>query len=333
MSVSSFVKHRNAVKYLFTPGPASLLEENILGLRPCFGRNDTDYRSVEDDVLKLILKISGQKQIVALQGSATLALEVACNNFLNGNVLVVHSGYYSDRLRLLAELAANSGHAICKVDTIDWDELTAVSGTYDWVLSCSTETSMGLRIGMSGLRRLADQTGARLLLDATASIGLEAGHELGDVVCFSSCKGLLGFSGASFICYNSDPQIEINSFCLSLNTYRERRVTPPLHAICSLAEVLPIHDEFRSAVIENKNRFLMEFRRELYFDDMSLQPLLCTRTRSPVHSIDPRAVTYIPRSPILGSIICHLGEVHLKHRAEGRIVEMLEITGAPTQNF
>lgn len=333
MLISSFVNHRNAVKHLFTPGPASLLEENILGLRPCFGRNDTDYRSVEDHVLKLILNISGQKQIVALQGSATLALEIACNNFLNGNVLLVQSGYYSDRLRLLAELAANSGHAISKVDIINWDELAAVSGAYDWVLSCSTETSMGLRIEMSRLRRLADQTGARLLLDATASIGLEAGHEVGDVVCFSSCKGLLGFSGASFVCYNSDPQIEVNSFCLSLDTYLERRVTPPLHAICSLAEVLPIHDDFRSAIVENKSRFLMQFRTEVYFDDLSLQPLLCTRTRSPVHAVDPRAVTYVPRSPISGSVVCHLGEVHLKQRAEGRIIDMLEVVEAPSQGF
>ena len=38
---------------------------------------------------------------------------------------------------------------------------------------------------------------ANLFLDTTGSIGLEEGHELADLVAFSSCKGLLGLTGGS----------------------------------------------------------------------------------------------------------------------------------------
>ena len=43
---------------------------------------------------------------------------------------------------------------------------------------------------------------AKLLLDATGSIGLEPDHNLADTIAFSSCKGLFGLTGASFICFN-----------------------------------------------------------------------------------------------------------------------------------
>lgn len=326
MRISEFVEYRNAEKFLFTPGPASLLEENILGLRSGFGRNDPDYQQVEQGVLSAIQDISGQSNIVALQGSATLALEIACTNFLYGKVLIVESGYYSDRLQQLAQLTSQATHAITEIDEIPWDKVDHASGKYDWIIGCSTETSMGLKIDISKFRQLADRTDAQILLDATASIGLERGHELCEVVCFSSCKGLLGFSGASFVCFNTDPQVEVRSFYLDLETHRNRRVTPPLHAICSLSHVLPNHEYFRSAVVENKERFLARFRNDLYFTDLNLQPLLCTRTRSRIIATDPHAVTYVSRSNIAGSIVCHLGEAHLKQAATGKILDFLRVT-------
>lgn len=326
MRIRDFVEYRNSEKYLFTPGPASLLQENILGLRSGFGRNDPDYQHLEESVLNAIRVISGQNSIVALQGSATLALEIACCNFLYGNVILVQSGFYSERLHKLVETAAKLTGAIDKVDTVSWNKLADVSGKYDWVLGCSTETSVALKIDVSKFRQLADRTGGKILLDATASIGLESGHELSEVVCFSSCKGLLGFSGASFICFNSDPQVHVDSFYLDFGTHRHRRVTPPIHSICSLANVLPNHNSFRNAIVENKKRFLTLFRDEIYYSDLSMQPLLCTRTRSRIHSVEARAVTYVSRSDISGSIVCHLGEVHLKNEAIGKILDCLRAT-------
>ena len=45
-----------------------------------------------------IKNLSGHKEIVRLQGSASLALEIITLNFLYGKVLIVSTGYYSNRL-------------------------------------------------------------------------------------------------------------------------------------------------------------------------------------------------------------------------------------------
>src|ERR1019366_296819 len=89
------VKNRKA---LFTAGPGSLLAENLLGLEPCFGRNDAQYQAVEDRVLARLRKLTGHAQIARMQGSASLALEIAIRNFVAGRVGVITTGYYADRL-------------------------------------------------------------------------------------------------------------------------------------------------------------------------------------------------------------------------------------------
>ena len=64
--INEFVEDRNSKKHLFTAGPASLLEENILGLMPCFGRGDKEYLEIEEYVLQKIKNIAGQNKIVRL---------------------------------------------------------------------------------------------------------------------------------------------------------------------------------------------------------------------------------------------------------------------------
>ncbi len=51
------------------------------------------------------------------------------------------------------------------------------------------------------IKNKANKCGAKLYVDATGSIGLEERHELADVMAFSSCKGLLGLTGACFVAY------------------------------------------------------------------------------------------------------------------------------------
>ena len=99
MDISKFIITQNNKKKLLTPGPASLLAENIAGLRPCFGRGDKDYSDLESIVLNKLKKISGHKNIARLQGSASLALEILTTNFLYGKVLIVDTGVYSDRIK------------------------------------------------------------------------------------------------------------------------------------------------------------------------------------------------------------------------------------------
>ena len=51
MSFKKFIDSLNKKKITFCPGPGSITEENILGLRNSFGRNDSDYEKVEKFVL------------------------------------------------------------------------------------------------------------------------------------------------------------------------------------------------------------------------------------------------------------------------------------------
>ena len=80
----------NKNKIIFTAGPASLAAENLNSLKPCFGRGDREYTSVENFVLSKILKMSGQKKIARLQGSGSLAIEIMCLNLLNGKILIIY---------------------------------------------------------------------------------------------------------------------------------------------------------------------------------------------------------------------------------------------------
>ena len=45
-TVKNFIENKNIKKRLFTPGPASLLYENITSIEPCFGRGDYQYEKI-----------------------------------------------------------------------------------------------------------------------------------------------------------------------------------------------------------------------------------------------------------------------------------------------
>jgi aspartate aminotransferase-like enzyme len=326
-SIEDFVAGQNARKLLFTAGPASLLPENLSGLRPCFGRGDADYAQVEERVLGALKAMSGHRQIVRLQGSASLALEIMALNFLFGRVLVVATGYYSDRMKWLADSALRRTGAVKEVVQVDWKSLETVAGHFDWVVACYTETSCGLRIPIESLGALAQRLGARLMLDATASIGLEAGHEQAEVIGYSSCKGLFGLAGGAFIAFNEPATVAVDSFYLRLGSHLEKLMTGPYHAVCSLVEVLPHHEDFRAAVVENKREFTRRTQAHLTLPP-SHQPWLCTHVDCEIKGRDPRAILYKPRSNIGGSVVCHLGEAHLGRTAKGDILDGLEIPGA-----
>jgi 2-aminoethylphosphonate-pyruvate transaminase len=323
-TIENLVAERNQAKLLFTAGPASLLPENLTGLRPCFGRGDEDYARVELQVLDSLKAMTGHREIARMQGSASLALEIVAMNFLYGRVLVVSTGYYSDRLQWLAESAQRRTGEINFVASLDWREMESASGKFDWIVACHTETSCALKLPIDSLHALAKRLGARLMLDATASIGLEDGHEKADVIAYSSCKGLFGLTGAAFIAFNEKPAAEPDSLYLNLATHLEKKVTGPYHAIASLLDVLPRHDDFKAAVIENKRVFTEKMAARLSIP-RSHQPALCTGVNGEITSADPRAVLYKPRGNQGGSVVCHLGEAHLERQARGDILDVLQL--------
>ena len=319
ISLGEFVRNKNKLKKLYTAGPASLLEENISGLRPCFGRGDLDYENIEKYVLNKIKKMSGHKYIARMQGSGSLALEMVASNFLSGKILIIDTGYYSDRLKILAENSKKTFKKIKKIETLKWQDLNKVNKKFDWIWACPTETSIGLKIPIQELKKASKKCSSKLALDATASFGLENNHNKADVVSFSSCKGLFGLTGASFITFNKKPNTNIKSFYLNIFNHLNKKMTGPYHTICSLYDVLKIHNKIKKSVIKNKQIFLKRMKKWTVYKQIN-QPLLCTYVTKKIFSNKKNLILYTPRNQLDGSVVCHIGEVHLKDKAKGEIL-------------
>ena len=320
----TFIEQRNRSTKLFTPGPASLVLENLSGLRPCFGRGDFKYDEIEKRVLKNILKISGHKNIARLQGAASFALEIMISNFLFGNILIINTGVYSDRLKYMSETSKRKYKFIKKIDYVSYKDIDLVVKKYDWVLACPVETSIGYKISIKKLFEIKKKCKSKLALDATASIGLENNHNLSDVAAFSSCKGLFGLTGGAFVTFNNRSSNEIDEFNLNILNHLEKKMTGPYHAICSLDGILKDYKNFSYSVKLNKKIFMKKMREFLLYPNKN-QPNLCTLINKKVSSLNKNVVLYQSRANIKGSIVCHLGEVHLKRTSKGKILDYLSI--------
>ena len=323
-TIDNLVKSANAKKKLFTAGPASLLPENLTGIIPCFGRGDVEYQKLEDKVLISLKSMSKHTKIARMQGSGSLALEIVATNFLHGNVLIISSGYYSERLEYLANSVSKNFGTIKNVDIMTFEEAQAKKTKFDWIWACSTETSVGVKNSIKDLKTIARISGASLALDATASFGLEEGHELADVISYSSCKGLFGLTGACFIAYNETPKSDVPSFYLNLENHVNKKMTGPYHAIASLSDVLPIHETLKKTVQINKLEFMKKMNAFLT-QPPERQPLLCTHVSVSVKAKTDDVILYQPRNNLGGSIVCHIGEVHTKETCKADILESLEV--------
>ena len=291
----------NNQKLMLTPGPAAVLHENIQYLKPLFGGGDDEYEKISSSVMNWIKQLSGQDEVISMQGSATLALELAAHSFISGRVLLVSTGYYSDRLKQL--LPESCLVIICK-----YKDISKITDKFDWVMCAYTETSIAFKLDLQRVKNKADESGAKLFVDATGSIGLEDDHQLADAMAFSSCKGLFGLTGASFVAYKSNLDSKnLQSFYFNLNTQKNKMVTGPYHAIASLYGVMPRHNDLKQRVINSKNIVLQKYNNIVRENH---QPLLCTYIEGTVYPADDNIVLYAPRSELKGSVICHFGELH-----------------------
>jgi cytidyltransferase-like protein len=292
----------NNQKLMLTPGPAVVLHENLENLKPLFGRGDDDYSSMADSVMEWIKTLCGQDKVIMQQGSATFALELAAHSFVEGKILLVSTGYYSDRLKKLLPKG-------CKVTICNYENIHEVNDQFDWVLCAYTETSTAFKVDLKVIKNIANSVGALLYVDATGSIGLEDNHHLADVMAFSSCKGLFGLTGASFIAHKANLSAKPSQhFYFNMETQENKMVTGPYHAVASLFGVIKKHAELRQRVINSKEKVMKKWSN-LTRDEKN-QPLLCTYIEGEVNPLDKNIVLYSPRSELSGSVICHFGEIH-----------------------
>ncbi len=319
-NLTRYINRLNRAKPIFTPGPGPITSENLIGLGPAFGRGDSKFdnqKSLVEDWLKYE---TGKQKILTFQGSGSLACEIAIRSFVHGRILVINSGYYSDRL--IGMVRANS--KLNSIEYVKLEKLDELIGTFDWIVSCYVETSVAFKINLITLKQFAKKFNSKLLIDATASVGLEENHNLADVLCFSSCKGLFGLTGAGFIAFDDLPKFSHEtSFYLDFNTHYHSMVTGPYHAIQSLVNIIPFHNQMKNAVKLNKELFTKKFINNLVYEKNN-QPLIATMVNCRITSSDPKALLYLPRKPTSGSIISHLGEAHLKNKAKGKLIDILE---------
>lgn len=322
--IKKIILKKNSKIKLFTPGPSSLLGENLDSLEPCFGRGDKNYETIEKNVLNGILNLTGHKQIARLQGSGSMALEVMILNFVYGNILIIKTGVYSDRLYYMCKVAKKNYNYIKKIDYVDSKYYKEIEKNYDWVLACPVETSIGYKMPIKDLYKLKKRCKAKLAVDATASVGLEEDHYLSDIAGFSSCKGLFGLTGGAFVTFNKKFQNEINEFNFNINNHLNKKMTGPYHAICSLKDIVGNYENFSYAVKINKEKFCKKMEKYLLYKNIN-QPNLCTLINKKIKKKNKSVVLYKSRADIKGSVICHLGEVHLKKKARGKILNNIEI--------
>lgn len=295
------ITQKNNYKLMLTPGPAVVLHENLQYLKPLFGRGDNEYTTMSKSVTNWIKTLSGQDEVVSMQGSATLALELAAHSFVSGKILLVSTGYYSDRLEKL--LPNGCDLTICK-----YEDLDSIKDNFDWVLCAYTETSIAFKIDLVSVKNKANKFKAKLYVDATGSIGLEDNHQLADVMAFSSCKGLFGLTGASFVAFKSNLNPKhLDTFYFNLNTQTNKMITGPYHAIASLYGIIEEHSILKQRVVNSKNTILEKYQDITRENN---QPLLCTYLEGEVVPNDDSIVLYSPRSKLSGSVICHFGEIH-----------------------
>ena len=246
------------------------------------------------------------------------------SNFLFGNILIINTGVYSDRLKYMSETSKRKYKFIKKIDYVSYKNIDQIVKKYDWVIACPVETSIGYKIPIQKLFEIKTKCKSKLALDATASIGLENNHNLSDVAAFSSCKGLFGLTGGAFITFNNKSYNEIDEFNFNILNHLEKKMTGPYHAICSLDGILKDYKNFSYSVKLNKKIFVKKMREFLLYPNKN-QPNLCTLVNKKVSSLDKNVVLYQSRANIKGSVVCHLGEVHLKRTSKGKILDHLNI--------
>ncbi|GEM_PF-759924 len=327
-SVYSIVEKRNSMKCLLTPGPTNLHPQNLLDLTPVFSRGDDHYSEVTKRVLAAIGKRAGQTDIAAMQGSATTAIEVATSNFLKGNVVVVLSGYYSERMLAMIKIKQER-LGLGEVVGIDYEQFIASGqglNNFDWLVASYTETADAFLADLEKLKSIASGRKAKLMIDATGSINLEENHELADVNMFSSCKGLGGLTGAGFITYNQSLLDDLNAvpkeFILDLFTYIDKKTTSPAHTLLSLDSVSNNFAANGAKVRQGKAAFMDRYGNKLFRREN--QPNLCTKVKDADLQIPENMVGYSPRTASPGcQVVCHLFEQFPSNRSTGAVYDLL----------
>lgn len=287
----------NLLKTTLCPGPGAALPEWKLAQKEFFGRGDAEYNKIKAKTTLWLKKISGKKNIVGIPGSATTAAYIAFQNFLNKKILIIENGYYSQRwVKLCQDLMGKNNISVCK-----FNQIQKIKKKFNWIVFVYVETSSCKIYDISKVYDLKKKTKAKIMLDATASIGLEKNNNIADVMFFSSCKGLLGPTGMGFICFDEKKNVKKNkNFFLNLETYINSKYTMGYNCLSTLYLISKKHKKYLSR-IKYARKLLIKFSKN---------------TKNPIIGIDlnfkikkklKKIIYYQPRAKGANQLIFFLG--------------------------
>ena len=236
---------------------------------------------------------------------------LAFNTFLKRKILLINTGYYSERwINYLKK------RKIKNLNIIDYKDIDKVRGKFDWIVFVYVETATCTKFNIKKIYIIKKKLGSRLLLDATASIALERNHELADVLFFSSCKGLKVPTGLGFIAFDKKiKKYKSNDFWYDYSTHADSKYTLGYNCISALHAISKKHKDYKKKII-----FANEFLSKYAFQKS--KPLIGCRL---IHRLKNKNLSntlfYQPRASVNFDLIFFLGIIKLN---KSEIIKILK---------
>ena len=195
------------------PGPVSVAPSVAAAFRadPISHRSEA-FLSAYHRVRERLCRLVGAESVAILHGSGTLANDAIAARLasLGRPGIVLSNGQFGDRLIDAATRAGLAFTAVHRPEAapITAADLAAVTGTVPevgWVWLVHCETSTGVLNDLASVRRVAQDVGAALCVDAVSSIGTIP-VDLSGVAMASgvSGKGLASYAGLAMV-YAASP--------------------------------------------------------------------------------------------------------------------------------
>ena len=155
-------------KITFCPGPGALIPEWINSQKEYFGRGDKEYSRIKQETINWLKKISKKNEIIPIAGSGTTAGLLAFNTFLKRKILLINTGYYSERwINYLKK------RKIKNLNIIDYKDIDKVRGKFDWIVFVYVETATCTKFDIKKIYRIKKKIGIQIIVrcNSVHSIG------------------------------------------------------------------------------------------------------------------------------------------------------------------
>ena len=293
---------KNSLRITFCPGPGAVIPEWSKGQTEFFGRGDNYYSSIKEKTLNWIKKISQQNNVIPIAGSGTTAAIIAFNTFLKGKVCIVKTGYYSDRWYNYLKKTKS----VKKIKYLTLENLKNKKTKFDWVIFVYVETASCKKFDIKKAFLIKKKTRSKLMVDATASIGLENYHNLADVIFFSSCKGLFGPTGLGFVAYKSQlKKIKSKDFWYDYETHEKSKYTLGYNCIAALEKISSKHSKFKKKLIFAKNFMKKYTLNQIHSPNIGIG----LKKKINKKKVSKNTLLYVPRKKIGYDTIFFLGMI------------------------